>query len=104
MGGRGRLSPRPSRSDGGACELALDAPACGFASPAAIEPLAFTVKDDVPVRREGEGCRMNEQRDKAKRRRCQPPNSCHHLPFSSPPALSPPSKNIVQKHRVIFTQ
>jgi hypothetical protein len=36
-------------SSSGACELTLDTPECGFDAPAAVEPLTFTVKDDVPV-------------------------------------------------------
>ena len=37
-------------SSSGACELTLGAPECGFDTPAAVEPLTFTVKDEVPVR------------------------------------------------------
>lgn len=32
------------------CELRLDAPTCGFDSPAPVDALTFEVKDDVPVK------------------------------------------------------
>ena len=36
----------------GACELSLDAPSCDgkHSTPAPVEPLAFTAKEDVPVK------------------------------------------------------
>ena len=43
-------------SSSGACELTLDAPECGFDTPASVEPLTFTIKDDVPVRVGFGGC------------------------------------------------